>query len=311
MADGGIVVSVPDNIRAHFATQWGEAVQQLDAQLSNTMEIESRWTAKDFYFDDVESFEWVEETGRHEATNPTEVELSKIRGTKRYMKVAKIFGRRDNEWLQTIGTPQGEVMNAMKAGFMRQLDTRCITASSESKYAGPENAQTLIQFPAANVIAHNFVISGTAADSGFTLPKLFEVERLARANDVDFDNEQFYLVIGPRQVMDMITHVTTAGNDVYAKMLADWLNNRSSKLLGIFNVIVSNRLELVSGTNSHRRCVAYTRRAFSKAPETHTTAIDVLSGNSHSIQIAGYGEMGVVRRYDKLCYHILCDETLP
>jgi len=310
MADGGIVTQIPDHIRAQFSTQWGQAIQQLDAKLAGTMEVESGWTAKDFYFDDVEAFEWTEETGRHEDTNPTEVDLSKIRGTKRYLKVGKIFGRRDHEWLGQIGKPDSEVMTAMKAGFMRQLDIRCIAAAVESKYAGPENAQTLITFPAANVVAQDFVLSGAAANSGITVPKLFEIERLARVADVDFDNEEFYLVIGPKQIQDMIVHVGTAGNDEYAKMISAWLNNRSSKLLGIFNVIVSNKLDIVSGSNSYRRCVAYTRRAFAKSAESHTTAIDVLPGKSHSIQIAGYGDTGVVRRYDKLVYHMLCDETL-
>jgi hypothetical protein len=310
MADGSIVTQIPDHIRAQFSDQWGIQIQQLDAKLAGVMTVEPGWTAKDYYFDDVEKIDWAEETGRHEDTNPTEVDLSKIRGTKRYLKVAKIFGRRDAEWLDRIGRPDSEVMTAMKAGFMRALDDRCVAAAAEQKYAGPENAQTLISFPAGNVVAQDFVLSGAAANSGLTVPKLFEVERLARVADVDFDSEEFYLAIGPKQIQDMVAHVTAAGNDIYAKMLADWLNNRSSKLLGIFNVIVSNKLEIVSGSNSYRRCLAFTRRAFAKSPETHTTAVDTLPGKSHSVQIAAYGDTGVVRRYDNLVYHMLCDETL-
>jgi hypothetical protein len=309
MADGGIVTQIPDHIRAQFSDQWGLQIQQMDAKLGGTMSVESRWTAKDFYFDDVEKFEWSEETGRHADTNPSEVELSQIRGTKRYLRVAKIFGRRDHEWLGSIGKPDSEVMTAMKAGYMRALDDRCIQAAAESKYAGPENAQTLITFPAGNVVAHDFVISGGAAASGLTVPKLFEIERLARANDVDFDAEEFYLVISPKQVRDMIIHVGTAGNDEYAKMLASWLNNRSSKLLGLFNVIVSNKLQTVTGQPTYRRCVAYTRRAFAKSAESHTTSVDVLPQRSHSVQIAAYGDTGVVRRYDGLCYHMITVET--
>lgn len=309
MADGNIVLNVPDDIRAQFQDQWGIQVQQLDAKLAGSMTVEPGWTAKDFYFDDVEKIEWQEEAGRHEDTNPQEVELSKIRGTKRYLKVARLFGRRDSEWLGKIGRPDSEVMQAMKAGFMRSLDDRCVAAASEQKYAGPENAQTLISFPAGNVVAQDYVLSGAAANSGLTVPKLFEIERLARTNDVDFDHEEFFLAIGPKQIQDMIAHVTAAGNDIYAAMLADWLKNRSSKLLGIFNVIVSNKLEIVSGSNSYRRCVAYTRRGFAKSPEKHTTAVDTLPGKSHSVQIAAYGDTGVVRRYDNLVYHMLCDET--
>lgn len=309
MADGGIVTEVPDHIRAQFSDQWGLQLQQMDAKLAGTMTVESGWTAKDFYFDDVEKFEWAEEAGRHQDTNPTEVQLSQIRGTKRYLQVAKLFGRRDHEWLGSIGKPDSEVMTAMKAGFNRQLDNRCIAAASEQKYAGPENAQTLISFPAGNVIAQDFVLSGAATNSGLTVPKLFEVERLARANDVDFDTEDFYLVLSPKQIRDMIVHVGTAGNDEYAKMFAAWLNNRSSKLLGLFNVIVSNKLETVTGQPTYRRCVAYSRRAFAKSPESHTTAIDALPTKSHSIQIAAYGDTGVVRRYDNLVYHFICVES--
>lgn len=309
MADGGIVTQIPDHIRAQFSDQWGLQLQQMDAKLAGTMTVESGWTAKDFYFDDVEKFEWTEETGRHEDTNPTEVDLSKIRGTKRYLKVAKLFGRRDHEWLGNIGKPDSEVMTAMKAGFNRQLDNRCIAAASEQKYAGPENAQTLITFPSANVVAQDFVLSGAATNSGLTVPKLFEVERLARANDVDFDTEEFYLVISPKQVRDMVGHITSAGNDVYAKMFSSWLENRNSKLLGLFNVIVSNKLETVSGQPTYRRCVAYSRRAFAKSPEAHTTSVDTLPSKSHSIQIAAYGDTGVVRRYDNLCYHMICVES--
>lgn len=309
MADGNIVITVTDDIRAQFSDQWGIQVQQLDTKLAGVMTVEPGWTGKDFYFDDVEKIEWREDTGRHSDTNPTDVDLSKIRGTKRYLNVAKIFGRRDAEWLGRIGRPDSEVMTAMKAGFGRALDDRFVQAAGEQKWAGPENAQTLISFPAANVVAQDFVLSGAATNSGLTVPKLFEIERLARINDVDFDSEEFYLAIGPKQIQDMVAHVTAAGNDIHAAMLGDWLKNRQSKLLGIFNVIVSNRLETVSGSNLYRRCVAYTRRAFAKSPEAHTTAIDTLPTKSHSVQIAAYGDTGVVRRYDNLVYHMLCDET--
>jgi len=310
MADGGIITQIPDHIRAQFSDQWGMQIQQLDAKLAGVMTVESGWTAKDYYFDDVEKIEWREDVGRHADTNPTEAELSKIRGTKRYLNVAKIFGRRDAEWLGRIGRPDSEVMSAMKAGFNRSMDDRCIAATSEQKYAGPENVQSLISFPAGNVVAKDFVLSGSPADSGLTLAKLFEIERLARTNDVDFDSEEFYLVIGPKQIRDMIALITnTSTTDQSHRMLSAWLENRSSKLLGLFNVIVSNRLEAVTGSPSNRRCVAYTRRAFAKSPESHTTAVDTLPNKSHSVQIAAYGDTGVVRRYDNLCYHMIAVET--
>lgn len=311
MADGGIVTQIPDHIRAQFSDQWGIQVQQLQAKLADTMEVKPDWTAKDYYFDDVEAFEWRDDNGRHAQTNPDEAQLSQVRGTKRYFNVAKIFGRKDAAWLGSIGKPDSEVMTAMKAGWMRKLDERCVVAASEHKWMGPENGLVQVAFPSGNVVPENFVNTGSAANSGLTVPKLFEAARILASNDVDKDYEELYLAISPKQVTDMLLTVQQSSNEAYAAFFKEWLRDRKSKLCGLFNVIESNKLELVTGTMDIRRCPIWTRRAFAMSSDSMTTSIDTRSDLSHSVQIAGYGEKGIVRRYDKRVVHVLCDEVLP
>lgn len=315
MADGGIITTIPDHVRNQFASEW-EHQQQLmtsafDAQGFKT---ESRWTAKDFYFDLLEPIAWREVAGRHAQTNPTEVQGWKVRGTKKYYEAEpKLFSRLDKAMLDTLPLPDGEVMQAMKYGFEQLLDRVIATQATASKWVGPEDAQTLTAFPTANYIPANFVLSGAAAQSNLTIPKLMYGEQLMRQKKIDPVKEEVCLAITSNQLTGLCAWALAQTTDPAAKLFLDWYNKRfnpNERLLGIYKVIISEDLTLYTGTADIRVCPIFVKRAFTQSPRKYDPRLDILPGNSHSLQVACYDEFGIIRRQDDLVFAVLCDEQL-
>jgi hypothetical protein len=315
MADGGIINTIPDATRNQFASEWEHQQQVMQSAFAAAgLQTESRWTAKDFYFDLLEPIEWEEEAGRFAETNPDEVQNWKVRGTKKRWKARpKVFDRLDKHMLDTLPLPDGEVMQAMKYGYERMIDRVIAIAATGSKWIGPEDSQVLTAFPSANQVPANFVLTGAAAQSNLTIPKLVYTEELFRRKGVDPVREDVFIALSQNQISALFTWATAQTNDGTARLFLDWYNNRNkpdAKLLGMYRVIISNDLPLFTGTADIRICPVFVRRAFTQSPRQYDFRMDILADNSHALQLAAYDFFGVVRRQDDLVLHILCDEQL-
>jgi hypothetical protein len=156
-----------------------------------------------------------------------------------------------------------------------------------------------------------YVLSGATTNSGLTPYKILEAVKRFETSEVDVEQEELYLAISPRQKLDLVAFVTDAPNDIWAKIVGQWLadsqTGKPTKLMG-FNTIMSNRLALDVSTDV-RTCVAFTKSAFKVSPISQRLEIDKLPTKRHALQIMSYAAFGAVRVKDEKVQVIYCDES--
>ncbi len=173
---------------------------------------------------------------------------------------------------------------------------------------------TTYAFPAANIIAVGDVPLGINAGGttaiGLTPGKLFNAIRKMEEANVSPDVPLF-LAMGPRQKQDLIEYSETFKNDVWAKMVVDWMNNARLQLFGhTVTPIISNQLAL-SGANV-RTAVLFAKDAMIISPYDQQQFVTRRVEKKFVPLIAQYGLWGVMRFRDEKVYQILCDEdTTP
>lgn len=306
--------AVPEHYRRQFQNQWDQQVQQMESRFKVAGIIDSSWTAKEKVFSDLNIVEWHENNSRFGKTNAEEIDGGKRKGIKRKFNVARKFDRTDKEFLEQMGLPDSEVMQAMRAGWERKLDDVFIDAAGADSLGGVEPYITPVPFPNSQVIPVNYVKPQAAlgSNSGLTFWKVAETKARFERLDLDLSREELFLAISPDEEQQLLLQAESAPNDVWAKAVFSWYDavarGQDAKLLGLFKVIKSNRLPVNAGTDI-RTCYAFTRKAFTMSSDSFEIKIDILPTENHSLQIAGYAHKGVFRRYDERVVAIPCDRS--
>lgn len=303
--------AIPEHYRRQFSDQWEQQIQQADSKFSDAGMLDSTWTAKEKVFTDLSKVEFTETTGqRFGSTNAQEIGGGKRKGFKRKFDCAVKFDQYDKEFLENMGLPDSEVMQAMRMAWNRRLDDIFIDAAIAQSIGGAEPYITPLAFPVSQVVPVNYVKPQAAlgSNSGMTIWKLLETKTRFEKLDLDLDREEVCLAISPEEEQQLMLYVESAPNETWAKMVAAWFERKEAKLLGLFKVIKTNRLPLNSSTDV-RTCVAFCKKGFTLSSDSFDIKMDILATEKHALQIASYGQKGAVRRYDERVIHLPCDRT--
>ena len=303
-----VAQAIPEHYQRAFADNFEHVIQQRTGKLNGRVHVDS-FTGKEKVYKDLESLSFARRSGRLTKSTPTQVEGHNRKLSKIDFKCQVEFDRLDDEFLGSLGQPNSEVMQAMTMAWDRTMDQEIITALSATVYGGAEPYVTAIDLPSTQEVAVNHVKSGgTPANSGLTPQKIIKAVSILEANEVDPLAEECVIVLNPKAKEDLMAYVETAPNDVWAKMVSQWLENPSGKLFGL-TPVMSNNLTLVAATDV-RTCLVYSRpRGIYVAPDRLETHIDVIPTKDHSVQISAYGLCGFMRRYEKTVVEIFCDES--
>lgn len=296
--------AIPEHYIRTFETNWNHVVQQEMSALQNRVTVDT-FQGKEKLYTDLDSVEFTERTTRLGDTNPQEATASKRKMSKRDFVCAIIFDRKDDEYLGMLGMPKSEIMEAMQFAWRRKIDELIIEGFNATVYGGVEPYVTAITL--SNNVAVNYVASGSPANSGLTPDKIIAACKKFELAEVWPEYEELFLVISPKQKEDLQQAVKASPNDVWATQVSEWLQGKSGKLFGM-NVILSNQLPHNSGTDV-RTCFAYSRRGLYVAGDRMTIEVDKLPEQNHAVQIAAYGDYGVMRRYEERVVEIFCDES--
>jgi len=312
MSDFSSSLTIPEHFRRQFSDVWGMTLQQKTQKFGSAGMLESGWTAKEFVWTDLDAIDAVETTGqRFGDSNPSEVGGGKRKGYQRQFEVGIKRDQWDNQWLEKQALPDSDIVTAMKAGLNRKLDDMFIDASTADALGGADPYNTAIPLPATSQVAVNYVLSGATANSGLTPYKILEAKKRFETAEIDLDMEELYLAITPKQKLDLVAFVAASPNDVWARIVGNWLENseagKLTRLMG-FNVITSNRLGRNTLTDV-RTCVAFCKSAFKVSPLTQRLEIDKLPTKRHALQIMSYVSGGAMRAKDQGVQLIYCDES--
>lgn len=223
--------------------------QQKGSRLRGAVRMEMQNAEFDFY-DRIGATEAVEITGRHQDTPLVQTPHDRRRvGLKDY-DWADLIDRPDR--LKMLADPTGPyAMNAALA-MGRKMDDVIISAALGTAYSG-KTGGTSVQFDSNNIVAVNYVESGSPANSSMTIGKLRYAKRMLDEAEVDPDEER-YLALSAQDVHALLRTTETTSSD-YNTVKA-LVEGKLDTFMG-FKFIRTERLNL--NGSSHRQCIAWAK----------------------------------------------------
>lgn len=300
--------SIPEEYRRAFADNVEFAVQDTTSKFAGRVKVDS-FTGKEKIYNHLEETTFERRAGRLQQSAPIEAELHARKMVKLDFRRQFIFDKWDREFLGNLGLPTSEVITNLKMAWARLLDEQTCIAASATVYGGVEPYVTAIDMPSTQEVAANYIPGGTSTvNTGLTPQKIIRARTILHENGIDTMNEECILAINPKAEADLMEYVEDAPNDVWAKMLTAWMENRGSKLFG-FTVVCSNHLVNASATDI-TTCFAYSKeRGIYMSPDNLQTSLDVRPDLDHALQVSAYGTVGFMRRQEKAVVEIFCDES--
>jgi len=189
--------------------------------------------------------ELLERTGRG-----TDLDLVDIPLARRWVAPTRFGSRKildDLDQLEVLISPKSNFADALRKGANRKIDTVINTAFLGAAITG-ETGTASESFDTTNFqIVHGSV--------GMTIQKLRLIREKFQTADVDLDEEELYMAIGPQQENNLLAETQVSSRDYNQTRdgLPVLVKGRLNQFLG-FNFIVSNRLTKSSTTRS---CVAW------------------------------------------------------
>ncbi len=302
-------VTIPDNYPRTWSINFDQEIQQTSSKFKEMADGEMRWTGKEYLFRNLSQNNWTRNDTRGGTTVARESKTSIRRMFKKKCEAEAIeFYEWDKELLDSVVLPTSPEMQAMTAGWERQFDDLCIEACYEDSYGGPEPYTTAQPFPASQKIAvdYNTPAAAPAGSKPMTSWKLRRAERMFLDLNLDLTKEEACVAMSPAEAEDLLVEAAAAPNTPWAQQFMQWDADKNRKLFGIFKVIMTTRLPVVSGI---RTCVAFLRSGFVKSATTDVkSSLDRIPQDKNKLLLQGSAMVGVARRYDEKfiwipCYH--------
>jgi hypothetical protein len=308
--------TIPEHFPRQFSINFDQEIQQTDSRFQGLADPEMRWTGKEYIFRDLSQNTWTRNDTRGGTTVARESRASFRRMFKKKCEAEAIeFYEWDEELLAQVVSPKSAEMQAMTNGWERQFDDLCIEACYEDSMGGVEPYTTAQPFPPSQKIAvdYNTPAVAPAGNKPMTTWKLFRAKKYFENLNINLDREEVCIAMSPDEEEDLLVEAAAALNTPWAKMIMNYYeaigsgsDPKATKLLGMFRVIKTTRLPVVS---SIRTCVAFCRSGFVKSASTDVkSSLDRIPQDKNKLLLQGSAMVGVARRYDEKfvwipCYH--------
>ena len=275
-------------------------LQQKGSRLRPFVRVESQNAEYEFY-DRIGATNAQEVTGRHQDTPLITVPHDRRRVSLRDFDWAELIDRTDR--IRLLIDPTSPY--AQNAGFAlgRKIDEIIIEGAFDTVYTGKTGSSS-VTFPSGQQIAHNYVESGSAANSGLTVAKLRQAKQILDENETD-PSDPRYIICTARQIHDLLTTTEVTSSD-YNSIKA-LVSGQVNSFLGFEFV----RTELVAtDTNSYRRVIAYSKSGLLLAMGMDINVdIGPRRDKRNSVQVYCSASFGTVRMEEEKVVEIKCVEA--
>lgn len=274
-------------------------VQQTGSYLRGTT-LEESVVGKDAYFDQVGVSEAVQITTRHADTPLISTPHSRRRVSMVDYDWADLTDDMDKIKMLVDPTSSYAQEGAMAMG--RQMDRVIISNLFGTAYTGVTGA-TPVTFPSTQLVAINYVESGSAVNSGLTIGKLRKAKLIMDKNNVPDDEERYIAVTG-QQINDLLQS-TEVTNSLYNEVRA-LVDGKINRFLGF----TFKRTQLMPLASSTRKCAAYTRKGVMLAlGKDINTSINIRPDKRNSTQVYVGMSLGATRMEEERVVEIDCLES--
>lgn len=299
--------TIPDHYQTEFATNFDHGVQQKMSRLKETVQTDTI-KGKEKRYNRLEASEWRPITVRKGVTTPQAEETA--------LRWVRLLGYDNCHWkdefdddlLGDIVLPNSELMQNHVMGYGRLLDRVTLEAALGTAYTGAAGTTATI-LPTStdtNVVAVDYVESGSAANSGLTVAKLRRAKYLLDNNldPEDESGEVRTIAVRAKQLDDLLrtTEVTSADFNT-VKALVD---GKIDTFLG-FKFKRTKQVSVSSGDIAE--CVAYTRSSMRVVNGRNKSKLSILDTQNESIQARSACLLGAVRYWEEGVIKVRCDQS--
>ena len=292
------------NITTAFVNQYRANVehllQQKGSRLRPFVRMETQ-NAEFEYYDRIGSVDAVEVTSRHSDTPLISTPHDRRQVSLRDFDWADMIDRTDR--IRLLIDPSSPYAQNAAWALGRKMDDVIIENAFGTAYSG-KTGSTSVTHPSGDVIAVNYVESGSATNSGLTIGKLREAKRLLDSQEND-PSDPRYCAVTAQQVNDLLqtTEVTSADYNSVKALVQGEINS----FMGFLFV----RTERVAtDSNSYRRVIAWARSGMLLAMGKDITAdIGPRRDKRNSTQVYCSASFGSTRMEEGKVLEIKCSEA--
>ena len=292
------------NITTAFVNQYRANVehllQQKGSRLRPFVRMETQ-NAEFEYYDRIGSVDAVEVTSRHSDTPLISTPHDRRQVSLRDFDWADMIDRTDR--IRLLIDPSSPYAQNAAWALGRKMDDVIIENAFGTAYSG-KTGSTSVTHPSGDVIAVNYVESGSATNSGLTIGKLREAKRLLDSQEND-PSDPRYCAVTAKQVNDLLqtTEVTSADYNSVKALVQGEINS----FMGFLFV----RTERVAtDSNSYRRVIAWARSGMLLAMGKDITAdIGPRRDKRNSTQVYCSASFGATRMEEGKVLEIKCSEA--
>lgn len=290
---------VPTSYVSQYKSNVELLLQQKGSRLRGLVRNETQNSEFEFY-DRIGPVEAQEVTGRHQDTPLISTPHDRRRCSLRDFDWADMIDKKDR--IRMLIDPTGPyAMNAMYA-LGRKQDDVIIESFFDNAYTG-KTGSTIVAFPAANVIAVNYVDKLAAGNYGLTIDKLRRANEMLDAAEVDPDEER-YIGVTAKQVSDLLRTTEVTSSD-YNSVKA-LVEGKVDTFMG-FKFVKTERL--LTDDNAYRRLPVWVKSGvlFASGEEINVD-IGPRRDKRNSIQVYVNGTFGSTRMDEPKVLEIKCLE---
>ncbi len=201
--------------------------------------------------------------------------------------------------IKMLVDPQNAYVQSAAAALGRAMDREIITAALADAKTG-NNGGTTTAFDTTN---QSVSINVGGASSGLNLAKLRETKRLLRRNEVDMDDE-LYFIMTSKQMDELLAETQIVSLDYQTKPILE--DGDITRFMG-FNFIVTELLE--TDTSGDRLCLAWAKSGMHMGMWGDIeTKIDPRVDKSYNVQVYAAAQFGATRVQEGKVVKITCNE---
>jgi len=303
---------IPDHYRIVFDANWRFLLQQEKHILEGTYEVKNI-PGEIGFFDQIGLATMNQITQRTGRSSPQDISMPKRAVFPLPYDCTMWIDEFDSVGLGDLPNPEGAMVRAHAYAANRTKDKILIDALLGTAYTG-KTGTTPVTFPGGQTIAVTYVRTGSAVNSGMTLAKILQAKYLMDNAQVPMDSAQRIMVVGPKQLQDLLNDVEQVSNDRYVEVKA--LIDGKVNVFGGFTwkiiADVSSTVRMLPvATGDIRSCVAFHSKmalAWGNGQDVKAR-IDILPTQSHATQVRTTLMGGATRIEEARVVEILCDET--
>lgn len=210
--------------------------------------------------------------------------------------------------------PKSSYAQSAAMAMNRAQDEEVIAAATGSSYADTDGsgATVAVPLPSTSKVAVDYVLTGAAANSGLTLPKLIKAKSNLTKSEMP-KGTKLYIAVTQQQIDDLLNNVTQVSSSDYAAVKA-LVNADVDFFAGMHFIRLgsdsANSAALSLSSGDIRTCFAYAQTGLLKSMGQNAKGdISIRNDKNNAVQVYYNQSVGATRLQESYVQEILCDES--